>query len=61
MQILYDLTITPDGGEDGKVLNPGSGKLYSCYIELESPDKLKLRGYMGLPALGKTIYWSRMK
>jgi uncharacterized protein (DUF2147 family) len=61
MQILYDLTITPDGGEDGKVLNPGSGKLYSCYIELESPDKLKLRGYVGLPALGKTIYWSRMK
>lgn len=61
MVILYDLTITPDGGEDGKVLNPGSGKVYSCYIELESPDKLKLRGYLGMPALGKTIYWHRMK
>lgn len=61
MRILYDLTKTKDGGEGGKVLNPGSGKFYSCYIELTSPDKLKLRGYLGVPALGKSIYWSRVE
>jgi uncharacterized protein (DUF2147 family) len=59
MLILYDLDKTPTGGIDGSVLNPGSGKVYSCYIELESRDKLKLRGYMGLPAFGKTLYWTR--
>ena len=59
MLILYDLDKTPTGGVDGNVLNPGSGKVYSCYIELASRDKLKLRGYMGLPAFGKTLYWTR--
>jgi uncharacterized protein (DUF2147 family) len=59
MLILYDLEKTPTGGVDGCVMNPGSGKVYSCYIELESRDKLKLRGYMGLPAFGKTLYWTR--
>jgi uncharacterized protein (DUF2147 family) len=61
MHILYDLEKTPTGGIDGSVLNPGSGKVYSCYIELASPDKLKLRGYVGMPALGKTLYWTRHK
>ena len=61
MQILDDLTKTYNGGKDGTVLNPGSGKTYSCYIELESPDLLKLRGYIGMPAFGKTLYWSRKK
>lgn len=59
MLILYDLDKTPTGGVDGSVMNPGSGKVYSCYIELAGPDKLKLRGYMGLPAFGKTLYWTR--
>ena len=61
MMILSDLTKTYNGGIDGKVLNPGSGKTYSCYIELEGPDKLKLRGYVGMPAFGKTLYWTRLK
>jgi len=61
MVILTDLTKTENGGKDGKILDPGSGNTYSCYLELESPDKLKLRGYLGLPALGRTQYWFRIK
>lgn len=60
MLILTGLTKTENGGTDGMVLNPGSGKSYSCYIELESPDKLKLRGYVGIPTFGKTLYWTRL-
>ena len=61
MVILTDLEKTDNGGKDGKILDPGSGNTYSCYLELESPDKLKLRGYLGLPALGRTQYWFRIK
>ncbi len=60
MMILYDLDKTSSGGENGSVLNPGSGKVYSCYIELASPNTLKLRGYIGMPAFGKTLYWTRL-
>ena len=60
MEILSGLTKTSTGGIDGTVLNPGSGKTYSCYIELESRDVLKLRGYVGFSTLGKTLYWTRL-
>jgi uncharacterized protein (DUF2147 family) len=61
MVILQDLTKTDKGGTDGKILDPASGKTYSCYIELIDPNKLKLRGYLGLPAFGRTQYWYRVK
>ena len=61
MLILYDLEKNANGGSEGKILDPKSGKMYSCYIELVSPDKLKVRGYVGLSAFGKTMYWHRAK
>ncbi|UAB80868.1 DUF2147 domain-containing protein [Marixanthomonas sp. SCSIO 43207] len=52
-----------DGDEynDGKILDPNSGKLYKCYIELENSNKLKVRGYIGFSLLGRTQYWDRVK
>lgn len=61
MVILMDLTKTPNGGKQGKVLDPSNGNVYKAYIELEEPDKLKLRGYLGTPTLGRTQYWYRVK
>ena len=61
MDILYDLKKTEHGGEEGTILNPANGNTYSCYIELVEPNKLKLRGYLGWPAFGKTMYYNRMK
>ncbi|WP_348823286.1 DUF2147 domain-containing protein [Flavobacterium aestuarii] len=52
-----------DGEEynGGTVLDPENGKKYKCYITLESPDKLKLRGYIGIALVGRTQYWTRVK
>jgi len=61
MEILVDLEKTSSGGEDGEILDPKNGKWYSCYLELVSSDKLKLRGYIGITALGRTQYWYRVK
>ena len=61
MVIIYDLVKTENGGEDGTILNPANGNTYSCYIELVGPDRLKLRGYLGIPAFGKTMYYNRLK
>jgi uncharacterized protein (DUF2147 family) len=61
MVILMGLTKTATGGTNGKVLDPSNGNIYKCYIELEGPDKLKLRGYIGTPTLGRTQYWYRVK
>ena len=52
-----------DGDEynGGKVVDPKIGKYYKCYIKLEEKDKLKVRGYIGVPLLGRTQYWYRVK
>jgi len=61
MVILYDLEKTSNGGKNGKVIDPSTGKIFSCYVELDTPDRLKLRGYLGMPTVGKTSYWNRLK
>lgn len=50
-----------DGNEwsGGTILDPRNGKVYKCYIALEKPNKLKLRGYIGFSMFGKTAYWER--
>lgn len=52
-----------DGAEynGGTILDPENGKKYKCYIALESADKLKLRGYIGISIVGRTQYWTRVK
>lgn len=46
---------------DGTIYNPSSGKTYNCYINFESPTKIKIRGYIGASwmGLGKTAYWTK--
>lgn len=45
--------------EDGEAYDPNNGKSYSAWIELAEPDKLKLRGYIGISLLGRTEIWTR--
>lgn len=61
MEILWDLKKVSDTEyEDGKILNPKNGKIYDCFISLETPTKLKVRGYMGISLMGKTQYWYKV-
>jgi uncharacterized protein (DUF2147 family) len=60
MTILRDLK--KDGSEwtGGTILDPANGKTYNCIIALEDGGKkLKLRGFIGVPLLGRTQYWVR--
>ncbi|WP_165020810.1 DUF2147 domain-containing protein [Dysgonomonas sp. ZJ279] len=52
-----------DGEEysGGKILDPTSGKLYKCNVSLDGADKLKVRGYVGISAFGRTQTWTRVK
>lgn len=61
--IVFIKGLTKDGSEysGGQILDPKNGKLYKCYITLESKDKLKVRGYIGISLFGRTQYWYRVK
>ena len=59
MVIVWDLKQDGSKWEGGRIMDPENGKTYNCYIKLESEEKLKIRGYIGLAALGRTQYWYR--
>ncbi|MDR2408597.1 MAG: DUF2147 domain-containing protein [Bacteroidales bacterium] len=48
-----------DEWENGSIYNPVSGKTYRCYMKFEPTGKLKVRGYLGVSLLGKTVIWTK--
>lgn len=59
MVIMWGLEEDGKQWDGGRIMDPENGKTYKCYIELESEKKLKVRGYIGISALGRTQYWYR--
>tara|TARA_B110000902_G_scaffold264003_1_gene344367 strand:+ start:2194 stop:2655 length:462 start_codon:yes stop_codon:yes gene_type:complete len=59
LNILTGLEKQDDEWSGGTILDPRNGEVYQCYIELVKPNKLKLRGYIGISLFGKTAYWER--
>jgi uncharacterized protein (DUF2147 family) len=47
--------------DDGRVYNTENGKTYSSRLSLKSRDVLELRGYIGIPLLGGSTVWKRVK
>jgi uncharacterized protein (DUF2147 family) len=53
-----------DEWKDGTIYDPKKGKTYSCYMifpDENNKDRLKIRGYIGVSLLGRTVYWTRVK
>jgi len=44
---------------DGRIYNPENGKHYKADLELED-GVLKLRGWLGVRLLGRTVKWTRI-
>jgi uncharacterized protein (DUF2147 family) len=44
----------------GTIYDPGSGRTYSCEIRSDGDDRLQLRGYVGIPLIGRTTTWIRV-
>ena len=59
MNILSGLTKDGNKWTNGKIIDPKRGGVFDCTMELKETNKLKIRGYLGIPLLGKTVYWNR--
>ena len=44
----------------GTIYDPNSGKTYRCIITWVDSGTLKVRGYIGVPMLGRTETWTRV-
>lgn len=61
MVILWDLETYKDYWSYGKIMDPNNGKTYKCSLWMEGNDQVKLRGYIGISALGRNQTWHRVK
>jgi uncharacterized protein (DUF2147 family) len=69
MTVLWDLKPSEDqhsqdsfplSFDDGKILDPKTGKIYKAKATVsQNGSQLKVRGFMGVPALGRTQTWIR--
>ena len=59
LTILNDFKLNGEKWEDGKILDPGNGKVYTASIWLLSNDELKVRGFLG--PFFRTQTWKRVK
>jgi len=53
---------TAKGGNrwgNGTCYDPGNGKSYKCKMRLASPNRLELRGYIGVSLIGRTSVLTR--
>jgi uncharacterized protein (DUF2147 family) len=63
LQILGGLVASdhkPVSWTGGTIYDPVSGMTYRCRLELDGHDRLRLRGYVGIPLVGRTTTWTRV-
>lgn len=61
MVIMWDLT-SKDGvqWDNGSILDPKNGTSYRCRVKLASPERLQVRGFVGISLFGRTQTWERI-
>ena len=46
--------------QGAKILNAKNGYYYGCNISLQDNNWLRIRGFIGYPIFGKTVYWKKV-
>lgn len=60
--VLVESVSYKDGAwTGGRIYDPTSGKSYKVTITFKDDKTLKLRGYIGVEALGETMYWTKIQ
>jgi uncharacterized protein (DUF2147 family) len=45
--------------DKGRIYDPESGKTYKSKMTLAAPNRLEIRGYVGIPLFGRSTTWTR--
>jgi uncharacterized protein (DUF2147 family) len=61
LRIMEGYTFRGDNlWDSGTIYNPENGKSYQSTLTLLSPDRLKLRAYIGISLIGGSTVWKRV-
>jgi hypothetical protein len=59
MVVLWGMARDGEKWTGGRILDPGDGKEYRCTVQLKDPERLEVRGYIGISLFGRTQIWER--
>jgi uncharacterized protein (DUF2147 family) len=59
--LIWKLTYEDGEYNDGYVYNPRDGDTYRFEAKILDRNTLKIRGYMGIPLLGQSQIWKRVR
>jgi len=62
LRILKGVSSTPNKHgffRGGRIYDPESGRTYRCTLSMSDDDRLRMKGYIGIPLFGRSTYWSR--
>ncbi len=59
LPIITDATQSSSGAWFGHIRNPEDGRIHDIELSIDAQGRLRMRGYVGLPLLGKTVMWTR--
>jgi len=51
----------PGRWEHGTIYDPKTGNTYASTMEYDGGDNLRVRGYIGISMLGRTVVWTKVK
>ena len=63
LEILRGVGRAPEGEtvwKGGTIYDPNNGKTYRCTLRLEGPDRLRIRGFVGVSLFGRNTHWTRV-
>jgi len=61
MEIMWSMKKSGSTWKGGRIMDPENGKDYKCKVKLQKDGSLDVRGYIGIPALGRTQTWYRVE
>ncbi|MEO6690941.1 MAG: DUF2147 domain-containing protein [Saprospiraceae bacterium] len=61
MDIIWNMEPNKLQWKGGQIVDPKDGKVYSCQLSLETPDLLKVCGYIGFSLFRRSQFWQRVK
>lgn len=59
IRLLWGLAWDGERLSGGRIVDPKSDRKYRVAMNLEAPHRLRVRGYLGIRALGRTQVWHR--
>jgi uncharacterized protein (DUF2147 family) len=58
--IMQGMRYNGDGHwSTGTIRDPNNGHIYKCRMQLLAPDRLQIRGFLGVSLLGRSQIWTR--